>query len=486
MLTSSPLDVMQGAQQPRIEHVAPFVSSTGQEAIELAALAGVIADPWQEHVIHRALGEKPDGQWASFEVGLEVPRQNGKGGVLEIRALAGLFLLGERLIIHSAHEFATADEALERMADIIEGCPDLSRRVKTIKRSHGQEGVYLKNGQRLRYKTRTKGGARGFSADCVILDEAMYVPETFLGALMPTLSARPNPQLWYTGSAVDDSHMEHGVVFSRLRQRALKGEDPAMAYFGWSPAFDRPEDVSPEVAVDPEVWAQANPAMGIRIPPEHIAKEHRSMDPRTFAVERLGVGSWPRVDDEAGVIPLDEWDALMDGKSQIVGPISLSFDVTPDRSYACIAAAGRRKDGLPHVEVIEHARGTKWVPDRLVELVEKHDVSGVVYGARAPAASLLTDIENAGVDVEPISAAEHAEGCGQFFDLVDQEQLRHIGQRMLRAAIKGAVQRAMGDGAWGWDRKNSLVDISPLVATTQALWHALPEDKSEEPWFEWV
>jgi hypothetical protein len=67
------------------------------------------------------------------------------------------------------------------MAQIIEGCSDLSRRVKTIKRSHGQEGVYLKNGQRLRYKTRTKGGGRGFSADCVILDEAMVIPRRSWG-----------------------------------------------------------------------------------------------------------------------------------------------------------------------------------------------------------------------------------------------------------------------------------------------------------------
>src|SRR5690606_27952937 len=129
---------------------------------------------------------------------LEVPRQNGKGGVLEARELAGLFLLGERLIVHSAHEFATAEEALERMVALIEGCPDLSRRVKAVKRSHGQEGIYLTNGQRLRYRTRTKGGGRGFTADCVILDEAMVLPEAFIGALMPTLSARPNPQLWYT------------------------------------------------------------------------------------------------------------------------------------------------------------------------------------------------------------------------------------------------------------------------------------------------
>jgi hypothetical protein len=34
---------------------------------------------------------------------------------------------------------------------------------------------------KLRYKTRTKGGGRGFTADCVILDEAMFIPETFHG-----------------------------------------------------------------------------------------------------------------------------------------------------------------------------------------------------------------------------------------------------------------------------------------------------------------
>jgi phage terminase large subunit-like protein len=111
-----------GAQRPRLLHVPDFSSSTGEEACELAAMAGLEMDPWQQFAIHNALGERPDGKWAAFEVGIEVPRQNGKGGILETFGLAGLFLLGEQLIIHSAHEFATAEEALERMSQIIEGC----------------------------------------------------------------------------------------------------------------------------------------------------------------------------------------------------------------------------------------------------------------------------------------------------------------------------------------------------------------------------
>jgi phage terminase large subunit-like protein len=90
-------------------------------------MAGLDLDPWQQFALHGALGERPDGKWAAFEVGIEVPRQNGKGGILEAFGLAGLFLLGEQLIIHSAHEFATAEEALERMAQILEASPDLSR-----------------------------------------------------------------------------------------------------------------------------------------------------------------------------------------------------------------------------------------------------------------------------------------------------------------------------------------------------------------------
>ena len=468
-LLVAPPGSLLGAQQPRVCHYPEYVSSTGREAVELAAMAGLDLDPWQRFVLEHALGELPDGRWAAFEVGLEVPRQNGKGGVLEARELAGLFLLGERLIVHSAHEFATAEEALERMVALIEGCPDLSRRVKAVKRSHGQEGIYLTNGQRLRYRTRTKGGGRGFTADCVILDEAMVLPEAFIGALMPTLSARPNPQLWYTGSAVDQEVMEHGIVFARLRERALRGEDPRMAYFGWSAPFDFPDEVTADAAADPGVWAQANPALGIRIDPEHVAAEQRSMDPRTFAVERLGVGDWPSTEAGEQKLPEAKWRACEDPESKPLDPVCFAFDVTPDRSAAAIAASGFRRDGLHHIEVVEHKRGTGWVVKRLTELAARHRPVGVKCDGSGPAASLIPELEEAGVQVEVVNAREHAQACGLLYDTVEQGRLRHLATPELEAAVRGAVTRPLG-AAWAWSRKTSTVDISPLVACTLALW----------------
>jgi hypothetical protein len=467
-----------GAQEPRVCWVPECVSSAGAEAVELAAMAGLHLDPWEAFVLERALGERQDGRWAAFEVGVVVSRQNGKGAILEARELAALFLLGERLTIHSAHQFDTSLEAFRRLLFLIESTPEFDRRVQRVSRSHGEEGIELVGGQRIRFRTRTKGGGRGFTADCLILDEAMILPESAHGALLPTLSARPNPQVWYAGSAVDQAVHEDGVVLARLRERGLRGNDPGLAFFEWSmPNPDpspgqswSPELVTQELAEDVEAWAVANPGLGIRISLEHVENELRSMDPRTFAVERLGVGDWPTGDKTAGgVIDEEVWSSLVDASSRLEDPVAFAFDVSPDRSWASIAAAGKRADGRAHVEIVERGRGTRWLPGRLAELSETHSPVAVVCDGASPAASLVRELEEQGVQVTVASAKDHANACGLIFDLVAEKGLRHLGTSELRAAVKAATRRPLGD-AWAWSRKTSAADISPLVAATLALW----------------
>jgi hypothetical protein len=93
----------------------------------------------------------------------------------------------------------------------------------------------------------------------------------------------------------------------------------------------------------------------------------------------------------------------------------------------------------------------------------------VLYDEKSPAASLATAIENAGVKLTPVNASEHAQACGMFYDAVDQRTVRHLGTPELVAALRGVAKRPLSD-AWAWSRKNSTVDISPLVAVTLALW----------------
>lgn len=460
-----------GAQRPRVSCVPKYASSTGEEALELCQKAGLFLDPWQAHVLTSSLGEKPDGKWAAFEVGVNVARQNGKGSILEARELTGLFLLAEeRLIIHSAHQFDTSLEAFRRLWYLIESTPDLLRRVKRVSRSHGEEGIELFDGSRIRFRTRTKGGGRGFSCDCLILDEAMFLPETAYGALLPTLSARENPQVWITGSAVDQEVHEDGIVFARLRERGHRGDDPGLAYFEWSAPFETPDEV-PD-ASDINLWAAANPGLGIRITPGHVAAEMRSMDPRTFAVERLGVGDWPATDGSVGeIITQEAWKALEDGLSQPQDPIFFAYDVSPDRKWSTIAVSGRRRDDLFHIEVVERGPGTDWVPEKIASLTQKHKYVSVLCDGVGPGASLLHELAPFGVKVKALNTREYAQACGFLFDGVERKSLRHLGQPELASAIKGAATRPLSD-AWAWSRKNSKLDISPLVACTLAHWGA--------------
>jgi hypothetical protein len=464
---------------PRICSVPPQLTSLGREAIELAASAGLVLDPWQQYVLDQALGRR-GSMWSAFEVGLVVARQNGKGAILEARELAGLFLFGEKLIIHSAHELATSKEHFLRIISLVEGNDEFTRRVKSVSRTNGDEGIELygpkgsriSGGQRLKFRSRSTRAGRGFSGDLVVLDEAMILSEATLGAILPVVSARPNPQVWYTGSAVDQFVHEDGVVFARLRERGIKGGDPSACFMEWSTDAGTPDDVTPAMAVDPAVWASANPGLGVRIAASHVANEQRSMDARTFAVERCSAGDWPPTDGTAGgVIDPARWDALADFDSKIAGSLVLAFDVAPDRHSAAVAAAGTRPDGTQHVEVLRAGRGTGWVVNYVAEKAAKHNAAAVICDAASPAASLLHQFADFDIEVDALSAPDHAKACGLFFDLVAQKAVRHLGTAELSAAVRGATKRPLGD-AWAWSRRSSLVDISPLVAATLALWGA--------------
>jgi hypothetical protein len=444
-----------------------------------------VLDEWQVFVLERALGVREDGRWAAFEVGLNVPRQNGKGGVLEALELFWLFEMRERLVIHSAHEFATSSEAFARLVARVEDTDDLYGQVKRrggrvvgIKLSHGEEGIELQDGCRIRFRTRTKGGGRGLTGDKLVLDEAMILPEKAIGALVPTLAARPDAQIVYAGSAVDQLVLDEGVAFARVRERGREGDDPRLAYFEWSALVpDRddghpvtPIDVSEEIAESVDAVAESNPALGIRISVEHVEAERRAMAARTFAVERLGVGDWPSTDPEgASIIDLDAWKALVVPESSaIVGQVCFAFDVSPDRSSAAVAVCGLNRDELPQVEVVEHRRGTGWVVGRISELRAKHSPFAVICTGSGITGTLVDELVLAGVDVTSLNATEYAQACAGLVDQVLEERVRHLGSKELRDAIRGAATRPLGD-AWAWSRKSSSVDISPLVAATLAV-----------------
>ncbi|WP_455360012.1 terminase [Streptomyces sp. SYSU K21746] len=482
-----------GSQTPRILTVpGTGLSSAGQEAVDLAARAGLHLDPWQQFVLDQGMREDAAGNWAAFEVAVNVPRQNGKGAIIEARELWGLFLGGERLILHSAHEFKTAKQAFKRIERLIRGCPDLHKRVKAYRYTVGEEAIELHSGQTLRFIARSGSSGRGFTGDCNMLDEDMILGDDAMSALMPTMAAVANPQIWYLGSAGIGSPSVH---LARLRRRALAAQesgdpDPSLAYFEWSisahanecgPGCTDHDDIDATESV-----LKANPAVGYRLTLEKTERERLSMGPDGYARERLGVGNYPSdAADTWSVIGEDAWRALADGTSSMANPVAFAIDTTPERSHTAICAAGANGSAV-HVEVVDHRPGTGWVVERVVELVEKWKPCAVVVDAGGPAGSLVAPLRKALKDkgqeellLEP-KVREVGQACGQFYDAVTSQSLVHLDQAPLATALAGADKRPLGD-AWAWARRGVSVDISPVVASTLAVWgHAERADVEPE------
>lgn len=455
--------------RPAIQHrpVGVVSHDAALDSIALAEAAGLVLDDSQRETLLAWMGEREDGTWGAFECAHFMPRQNGKGSELEVRQLGGLFILGEELAIHTAHEFRTANEHFLRMARLVDGCPDLRRKVARIRYANGEQGIELKSGARLKFQARSGGSGRGFAnASTVYYDEAMYLRAEMIGASLPTMSVNPNPQVVYTGSAgfAESSQMH------RLRQRALSGAGGRLAFVEHTAEFDRDGNRRNRDEVDTSdqsLWFEANPTLGQRISLEFVEAEHDSMTRDEFLRERLGFWDPEPIVLRDRAFTSAQWMANVT-ESDAGTPVAFGVDVTPDRSTACIAAASAPVDGVVHIGVVDHrpGQGLGWVRER-VDMLR----------AAVPSASWTVDARsqaNGLVEATTLTARDMAKACGDLFDSVLEHRVRYRRQGSLEDAVSCAAKRPLGD-AWAWDRRDSSGDISPLVAVTLALYGSRAE-----------
>lgn len=456
------------------------MGTTGPEAVRLAASAGLILDPWQQYCIDVLLSEREDGRWATRAGALIVPRQNGKGGILEAVELAALFLADVQLIRHSAHLAKTSMDAFNRLWWLIKDTPDLKSQVAHVSRTNGQEGIELHSGQRIAFTTRTGGAGRGESPELVILDEAYNLDDGALSALIPSSSAQINPLTIYTSSAPIDGDPKSNVL-RRVGKRGRKG-DPTLAYVEYCSTLtvdlEDPADAArAEVELmDPAKWAEANPSYGVvrektvGIGDEAIISERQELTALDFARERLGI--WDDSDDDAdGVITEEVWTATTQKASKVKkGQRAFALEIAEFGKAATFAVAGHSTFGeFVHGEIVDYRKGTDWVVDRAEQLYDTHKIPiAIVKGS--PAAAKKDDLVAAGVEVIEVTTDDNASACGQFLELVNDLGFVHLPDPALALAVRLAELREYSDGLWVWSRKKSSVDISPLAAVTVACW----------------
>ena len=223
---------------------------------------------------------------------------------------------------------------------------------------------------------------------------------------------------------------DHGVVFTRIRNRGLAGDDPSLCYLEWSVEADHPLDVTDSMADDRRLWQIANPGLGQLIDPAHMERELRAMERRTFAVELLGVGAYPDTEGTgATLIGLEEWLDLSEPDATMDDPVVFAFDVSPTRRSS-IAAVGvvRRLRRLPP-RACRLARRDVLGPRRLEQLAERHEVAEFVCDGYGPAVSIAKQVEELGLEVRRLDSGEHAQATGRLVDAVADRKRSDISDR---------------------------------------------------------
>lgn len=459
----------------------------GPRVAQVAENLGFPFMPWQRYAADIALEVDPYTGFLIYrECCLTVPRQSGKTVLL----LA--------VMVHRAQAMITAHERKQRILYAAqtriaargkwedEHLPILKAsryaRDYTPRLAIGQEAIKWHNGSLHGITSNKETAGHGETLDLGVIDEAFAQEDSRLEqAFNPAMATRDQPQIWINSTAGTKKSVFLREKVTTGRAAALAGETEGSCYIEWS----APNEADPG---DPETWAKCMPALGHTINLAGIRHSFKTLKLAEF--RRAYLNQWQdEFPDEWLVIPEARWKRLVDLESVIVGPMVFAIDTTPERSWTSISSAGRTPEDLIHIETIKHGPGTAWAVSDMVKLAEIWGDRGwpirVVIDGAGAAASLISEIEtladkrHVAIEIIKTTSQEYVQACGMFYDKVDQNLLRHLGEARLNISVAGAVKRDL-EASWAWARKGLSVDISPLVGATLALWGFVTTDPGDD------
>ncbi len=492
MRTSWPPCGLTGKQEPRV-HLRPWSLSTyeggvdyerGETALDLAELASRRLPPWQSTVVREGQACTDDGQWAAFEVGVLVARQNGKNGAMEVVELDWLVNEPGIQVLHTAHRFTTVMKSMDRLIALIKANPRTAALLgrNGVRRGNGRESITLTNGSFIAFRTRTSQGGRGESFDRLVIDEAMILSPAAFAALEPMLTTADRPgatgpggQIWYLGSAPDADEMEHCGHWASLRERAMAREE-GLLWLEWS-APDPPEGATAAERdrwrANKDHWCAANPSLGYLLTEGYLAKTLRAAKSvalkAKWEIEKLSAGVWPKPEAEhEPVVPLTTWGNMAEQDVIVRGPIAVAVDMSTDLATCAIAAATYTTEDRVRVELGYHGPTADLV-ERIADLVDRWDPCAVVINSSSPAASITPKLKKLGIEPEITSGTQAADAAVGFVDDALAGRLSHSGDERVENAVETAEKKYVAGGKFVWNYQADAVRIQALTLARYGL-----------------
>jgi phage terminase large subunit-like protein len=463
-------EIIYGYSKPRIQSPNLKLPTAGQVVSDLADELGVPLLPWQKHLMDESLAIRPDGTWARGTVGAIVARQNGKTHAMRMRILAGLFVFGEKSVIAISQSRTLSLDTFKQTVDLAESLPWMRKRIKRVSRTNGQEELEVychhfpkacsEKCERVRkyaIRAATSEGPRGSTADLLWIDELREISQPVWAAATPLIRARPNPQLFVTSNAGDNS----STVLNELRQRALTFESDRLGWFEWSAESDDIYSI--------ENWKQANPALGHMLRMEALQDALGDRD--SFITESLS--RWIEAIDSPW--PMTTWS---DGATDVMMsdglPTWMALDMTFNREKAYLVTVQEQPDKKMAIYVHE------WTGLSNIELASEIAVLHRRFRPRVlaydpnTAGYLAPQLARAGIPVAPTPWASTAFSimCDQALAAMNGGLLIHPDQEIMRTHLAACARKPASDGGWRISRRATTIPISAAVAFVMAVGHA--------------
>ncbi|GAA4809573.1 hypothetical protein [Tomitella cavernea] len=475
----SPQPELSGWQQPRFRNVPDYVDSLADEVLDLAAVVGRVQIPWQIDATTDFMGVGRDGRWSASKCAILCARQNGKNGIAENMELGWLVLEPGVRILHTAHEMPAAINSMNKLVQLLEAHPDLRAMIPRggVRRRGGEEGIKLRNGSSIMFRTRTDSVARSFSFDRVVIDEAMiYSPES-RNAIAATMTTGKNPQTIYLGSAPNFLEHPNCEIWSSIIRAGRSGADPTLAYVEYS----APEDADPGAQ---ESILRANPSTGYLTSFGYLHGEFESARAlgesgiAGYKVERLSIPVFPPDPEEAAahepIADMTCWDAGEIGESfspPVTGASALGVARDWGGEMTAVVSAAFCEDESVHLEVgAAGAPNTHADVEFLAGAVDLQDPVAVAMDAKSPTTVLEPGLLLKGIEAVKSSAGEMGQACLMLVTWIAEGRITHSGDPLLTEPLALVKKRPIGTtGAWGLDWRCE-ANIAPLVAAALALW----------------
>lgn len=460
-------DVRYGRQEPTQSYTLPYTETAGPEAVAFYNTNGKTKLlPWQESILYDIMATEDDGIWTHQKFGYSVTRRNGKTEDMLARVLWGL-KHGEK-ILYTAHATETTHKLYEER--FLPTVSDVGLVIASKFQAYGREHIYIADGGKIDFRTRTNSSGLGTGYDLLILDEAQELTPAQFAALKYTVTDSKNPQIIYLGTPPTPNSA--GTEFRRYRDEVLAGDG---IYSGWA-EWGLTHEVDDVTNVD--LWYETNPSLGYTLTERKIRGEigrPQSKDAiLDTEIQRLGL--WLSYNQQS-VISRKEWDALKVENPQFKGKLYIGVKFGFTTPSATMAIAVKTADEKVYLEVIDN-RPTRAGVDWIMDFLKKADYKKVVVDGQSGVGILETAMQRA--HLKPpvkLSTAEYIQANQQFEQALDAASICHGEQASVEQMIEHCKKRAIGGSGWGYETMNPNCDIGLIDAQVLAYYMAVNDEE---------